>query len=114
MPITFNFLTKSLKNNVMFTSMNRVGENTHPNILAMLSGIFITDIPSINITSEFSLYEKIDNEFYDKYPLMWYRYERNGYLTGFQVYDFFSKHQFNTKFISFFSKMFLKYHFSII
>ena len=85
MPITFNFLTKSLKNNVIFTSMNRVGENTHPNILAMLSGIFITDIPSINITSEFSLYEKIDNEFYDKYPLMWYRYERNGYLTGFQV-----------------------------
>jgi hypothetical protein len=109
MPKTFNFLTKSLENNVMFTSMNRVGENTHPNILAMLSGIFITDIPSINITSEFSLYRKIDNEFYDKYPLMWYRYERNGYLTGFQVYDFFSKHQFNTKFISFFSKKFLKF-----
>ena len=85
MPITFKYLSKSLENNVMFTSMNRVGENTHPNILAMLSGIFITDIPSLNVTSEFSIYKKIDDEFYDKYPLMWYRYEKSGYLTGFQV-----------------------------
>ena len=85
MPITFNYLTKSLENNIMFNSMNRVGENTFPNLAAILSGIFITDIPSINVTSEFQMYKNIDAEFFDKYPFIWYRYENASYLTAFQV-----------------------------
>jgi hypothetical protein len=47
MPLTFDFLTNTLENSVMFSSVNRVGENTHPNMLALLTGIVISDIPSI-------------------------------------------------------------------
>ena len=69
----------------MFTSVNRVGENTHPNLIGMLTGIYISGIPSIKIRSEFDSYKKLDDEFYDKYPFIWYRYENAGYLTGLQV-----------------------------
>ena len=86
MPITYKYLTTSLENNVFFTGMNRVGENTLPNLVAMMSGIFMTDIPGINVTSEFEMYKKIDEEYFDKYPFIWHRYEKAGYLTAFQVY----------------------------
>ena len=82
MPITFKYLSKSLENNVMFTSMNRVGENTHPNVWALLSGIFISKIDSINMTSEYPRYLSIDEGFLDKLPFIWHKYEKGGYLTS--------------------------------
>ena len=85
MPITFSFLTSELENNVMFTSVNRIGENTFPNTVSMLSGIVVDDIPALNLTNEHDLYKGLDEDFYDKYPFIWHRYEKNGYLTGLQV-----------------------------
>ncbi len=85
LPQTFHYLSNILENNIMFTSVNRVGENTHPNLIGMLTGIYISDIPSINVTSEFPDYQDLDNDFYDKYPFIWYRYEKAGYVTGLQV-----------------------------
>ena len=86
MPKTFKYLNETLFKNTMFTLRNRIGENTHPNIIPLLSGIFISDVISINKKSEFSTYKNIDGNFHDKYPFIWHRYEKDGYLTALQVY----------------------------
>jgi hypothetical protein len=85
MPLTYEYLTNQLTNSIMYTSVNIVGENTVPNIIALLTGVVFEDVDSPNITSEKIQYQKIDEEFYDKYPFIWYEFEKLGYLTGYQV-----------------------------
>jgi hypothetical protein len=83
MPLTFAYLNKELSNNILYTSVNIVGENTHPNFLAFMAGIVSLDSP--NLKGDTWKYKKNDDSFYDKYPFMWYEYEKLGYLTAFQV-----------------------------
>ena len=85
MPLTFDYLNNKLTNNIMFTSVNIVGENTYPAMLALLAGISFNGVQSLNISSEGDKYHSIDEGFYDKYPFIWNYYEKIGYLTGYQV-----------------------------
>ena len=64
--------------------MRTVGENTLPNILAILAGISYEGLHSESekIIAE---KEKYDIQYADSYPLIWNEYERAGYITGFQV-----------------------------
>ena len=85
MPLTFDYLNNKLTNNIMFTSVNIVGENTYPAMLALLAGISFNGVQSLNISSEGEKYHSIDEGFHDKYPFIWNYYEKIGYLTGYQV-----------------------------
>ena len=78
MPITFDYLTNKLENNIMYSAMNIVAENTFPNLMATLAGINVEE------TLEKRKY-KFNNGFFDKYPFIWNDFEKIGYLTGYQV-----------------------------
>ena len=69
----------------MYTMFNTVGENTLPNILPLYSGVVVEEIESLNIKSEYEELKIKDEGYFDKYPFIWYDYEKQGYLTGFQV-----------------------------
>jgi hypothetical protein len=92
MPQTFNYLKNELKNNIMYSSMRTVGENTVPNSLAYLAGVSFEGIQSesVKINPEKQNYEKekygpLEFEFAEKYPFIWNEYEKAGYITGYQV-----------------------------
>ena len=86
MPLTYNYLSNKLEKNVMYTTFSSVGENTHPNIIPLYSGIVVDGIESLNISSEFLRLRNQDEGFFDRYPWIFYNYEKENYLTGFQVY----------------------------
>ena len=85
MPQTYDYLKNKLENNIMYSSMNIVGENTLPNVLATISGVFYEGGESLNITAEQMKYETKDDNFFDKYPIIWKEYENLGYFTGYNV-----------------------------
>ena len=87
MPKTFNYLKNELRNNILYSSMRTVGENTIPNILAILAAVSYEGIQSdsVKINPEKEKYEKLDDKFADRYPLIWNEYERAGYITGYQI-----------------------------
>ena len=88
MPKTFNYLKNELKNNIVYSSINKVGENTLPNIFALLAGVsyegFESDSTKVN--AERKKYDNLDNKFADKYPFIFHEYENAGYITGYQVF----------------------------
>ena len=86
MPQTYDYLKNKLENNIMYSSMNVVGENTLPNVLATMAGVFYEGGESLNITAERMKYETKTDKFFDKYPIIWKEYENIGYLTGYNVY----------------------------
>ena len=88
MPQTYDYLKNKLENNIMYSSMNVVGENTLPNVLATLAGVFYEGGESLNITSEKMKYETKEDNFIDKYPIIWNEYENLGYFTGYNVWVF--------------------------
>ena len=85
MPQTYDYLKNKLENNIMYSSMNIVGENTLPNVLATIAGVFYNGGESLNITAEQMKYETKEDDFFDKYPIIWKEYENLGYLTGYNV-----------------------------
>ena len=85
LPLTYDYLAHQLENNIMYSSMHIIGENTYPNLLALLAGIVVEGVESLNLTSDDDYYQSLNEKFYDKYPFIWNEYEKNGYLTGFQV-----------------------------
>ena len=103
MPNTFNYLKNELENNIIYSSINKVGENTLPNIIAMLAGVsyegFESD--SIKVNMEKEKYENLANKFADKNPFIFYEYENAGYITGYQVFKYIKKDNNNFKQFSF-------------
>ena len=85
MPKTYDYLKNKLENNILYSSMNIVGENTLPNVLASMSGVCYEGDESLNITAEQSKYETVNDDFFDKFPIIWKEYEKLGYLTGYNV-----------------------------
>ena len=83
-------LKDELENNILYSSVNIVGKNTYPNFMGLLSGIHVEGVASTNLSSEDANYQKIDSGFFDNYPLIWFDYEKNGYVTGFQVSNLYS------------------------
>jgi hypothetical protein len=75
-PVTFKYLSEELDHNVLFSAVNRVGEKTYPNFLAMTAGIIEHDIDN-----EFTVYKKIDYKWFDTLPLIWKDYKELGYFT---------------------------------
>ena len=88
MPKTFNYLANELKNNILYSAVNKVGENTLPNLFALLAGVsyegFESDSNKKNDEKE--KYSNLDNFFADKYPFIFYEYENAGYITAYQVF----------------------------
>lgn len=84
-PITYNYLENVLQDNIIYTSVNVVAENTYPNMVPFLTGLVVEPIQSINVSSETDLYLTDNNQFYDNFPLIWYKYEKLGYVTSFIV-----------------------------
>ncbi|CAF0827923.1 unnamed protein product [Brachionus calyciflorus] len=84
-PQTFNYL-KQLEDNLIFDHFNSLGQNTYPNVLAMLSGIVEEDL-SDSLKGEIEKYRQIDSTYHDHLPFIWNDYENSGYVTMFQEDD---------------------------
>jgi len=83
-PLTFDFLSNRLQNNIIYEQFSSVGQNTYPNLISMFTGIIEENIESLKIESEIGAYRKIDSTFHDILPQIWYEFEKLGYLTAFQ------------------------------
>ena len=85
MPKTCDYLTKNLDINFVYKNLNSVGENTHPNLIPLFSGLVVEPIESLKLKPEVYKFSKLDNGFYDNLPFVWYDYEKKGYFTGYHV-----------------------------
>jgi hypothetical protein len=85
-PLTYNYLIRDLENNLIFESLNIVGENTYPNMLSILTGAFKEANAEFGIKDETKFFQNELNEstYHDLFPFMWYDYERLGYLTAYR------------------------------
>ena len=90
MPITFEYLTKKLDNNIVFKNLNSIGENTFPNLIPFFTGLIVEAVESLKLKSEIYSAVNQDEGYYDKLPFIFYEYERHGYLTGYHVNFCFS------------------------
>lgn len=70
LPNTYHYLTKNMKSFV-FRGMNKVGDNTFPNLIAMLTGkeAYGNELPP-------------ESQF-DQWPCIWKNYSQNNYITLF-------------------------------
>lgn len=82
-PITYKYLTEELSNNIFYENFNKIGENTYPNVVPMLTGLVIDSNQENNISYELSYYRKLDGTFQDNLPFIWQEFEKIGYLTQF-------------------------------
>lgn len=82
-PLTYEYLKNDLEDNLIFENFNSVGENTYPNILALLTGVSNYRKIGVNQT-ELDLYKKVDSNHQDVLPFIWNTYEDIGYVTMFQ------------------------------
>ena len=77
LPITFKYLNEDLKDqNIVYENFNSVGQSTHPNIVALLTGIIDNDI--LNIKNEMEIFRKLDSTYHDQLPFIWNLYEDLG------------------------------------
>jgi hypothetical protein len=77
LPITFKYLNEGFEGeNIVYENFNSVGQSTHPNIVALLTGIIDNKI--FNLTSEMEIYQNLDSTFHDHLPFIWNSYEEKG------------------------------------
>jgi hypothetical protein len=80
LPLTFKYLNDDLKDeNIVYDNFNSVGQSTHPNIVAFLSGVVDNTFHEYNLTNEMEIYRKLDTTFHDHLPFIWNSYEDLGY-----------------------------------
>ncbi|KAK9507208.1 hypothetical protein O3M35_007116 [Rhynocoris fuscipes] len=70
---TVQFLKE--QNAVEMFGYNKVGENTYPNLVAMLSGLSEQEIEKVCLHEEYKTF--------DNCPLIWKNYKSNGFMTGY-------------------------------
>ncbi|XP_069104217.1 uncharacterized protein [Argopecten irradians] len=70
LPKTVKYITETL-GGYMFQGYNKVGDHTFPNLLALLCGKTQFGFKNVDL----------DNDFADKYPFIWYDFEKKGYAT---------------------------------
>lgn len=87
-PITYAYLSKDLHGNILYTSLNSVGENTYPNLISFLTGLVVEPIESINVTNDVNNYRNNPEGYFDNVPFIWNKYENQGYVTWFNVSQF--------------------------
>lgn len=75
LPRTYHFLTNVL-DAVVFTGMTKTGDNTFPNMMALLSGINVHKWNSK--TNTFSVEKPV---YFDDIPLVWDSFKDSGYVT---------------------------------
>jgi hypothetical protein len=83
-PLTYLYLRNHLKDTLFFKRFNSNGENTLPNMFALLSGIAHYNMSEYNVSSDLDFYMKNDETYYDTYPFIWNDYEDLGYITTYQ------------------------------
>ncbi|GAB1606859.1 uncharacterized protein LOC115222996, partial [Argonauta hians] len=72
MPLTRNFLLDH--GALEMFGYNKVGENTFPNMVPLLTGHYVEELPGSS---------KLGNEPFDKYDIMFKHYNKSGYVTMF-------------------------------
>ena len=87
-PLTYDYLSRDLDNNLIFEHLNSVGSNTYPNMLALLCGIVEESCPELGVPiGEIDSYRSLDSTFHDHLPFIWKAYEQRGYLSMYQEDD---------------------------
>jgi hypothetical protein len=83
-PVTFDYLTNVLENNVILDDYNVVGEKTYPNVLPLLSGVLVEKnlLSGLN-QSEMDFFRLLDSTYHDQVPFIWRQYENLGYLSAY-------------------------------
>jgi hypothetical protein len=81
-PLTHEYLTKDLENNLMFENLNILGENTLPNMLPMLSGVIKEENNELGLNDETMFFKDTlyQSTYNDLFPFVWYDYEKIGYV----------------------------------
>ncbi|CDW54718.1 DUF229 domain containing protein [Trichuris trichiura] len=82
MPKLFNVLSSEYKS-IMFDSFNKVGDNSFPNGIAMLTGRRVEGVQELPTDMR--------NRFYDDWPIVWKEYAKKGYATLFDGNGFRAK-----------------------
>ncbi|KAK7864712.1 hypothetical protein R5R35_010964 [Gryllus longicercus] len=77
LPRTHALLTETFGAHV-FTGMVKVGDNTYPNMLTMLTGMAARKKPDIKVTD---WGDNKANGFFDDLPVVWKNFSENGYVT---------------------------------
>ncbi|XP_068246950.1 uncharacterized protein [Palaemon carinicauda] len=77
MPLTFNYLTNNLQS-IDLQGMNKVGDNTYPNVAALLMGLTVDEIKNHSCQDENNPYARLDI-----CPLIWRDFSKKGYVTAY-------------------------------
>ena len=80
-PLTYKYLNEKLEKNIIFERFNKIGENTYPNLIPLLTGLIAHENVELNLGNELNNYNDI--KYHDNLPLIWRDYEKLGYLTMF-------------------------------
>ena len=81
-PRFYKYLRDDLENNVLFENLNKIGENTHPNLLSLFSGVKIEKFLELGINeTDIDYYMKKDSTYHDQIPFVWRSFEKIDYLT---------------------------------
>ncbi len=83
-PLTYKYLSKDLKNNIIFENLNVNGENTYAANVAFHAGLIKEPNPDIGVIDEVNLYTERFNQsnFHDLYPFLFRSFEKMGYFTS--------------------------------
>lgn len=73
-PKTYKYLINEL-NAFEFKGFNRIGDNTYPNVMALLTGHFWDEDLNLNCSEELKAH-------FDNCPFIWKDFQRNGYITA--------------------------------
>lgn len=77
MPLTFNYLTNELQS-IDLQGMNKVDDNTYPNIVALLMGLSLQEVESHDCQDEGNPLARLDI-----CPLIWRNFSNEGYVTAY-------------------------------
>ena len=84
-PRFFKYLSQELSENIFFENLNKVGENTFPNLLAMFAGVKVEPSAEMNVSqADIQAYYAWDANLtnHDLVPFIWHSYARDlDYLT---------------------------------
>ena len=82
-PMTNQYLTKQMNNNIFYENLNSVGQNSYPNMIPILTGIIVDPLTEYDYNGEIDNYRDV-NGFFDHLPFIWNQYENEGYITMYQ------------------------------
>ena len=80
-PSTFEYLNQNMSHNTIFENFNKIGENTYPNMVPLMTGALMEKISEQKIKADLDYYVDLDTTYHDNFPFIWREYEKLGYFT---------------------------------